>query len=71
MLRPVAYDSSQGHAGPEERLLYRAQLALLLKRSPQLAARLLDELDPIERRFIEDAQRAEAVLAQLMEQPNG
>ena len=60
-ISPFTTDRS-GHASEADRVAYREQLAILLRRDPALAAPLLDELYPIERAFVEGAARVQALL---------
>lgn len=48
---------------PDDRALYRAQLAVLLERMPQVAARAMAELRPAERHLVERERALRWLLA--------
>jgi hypothetical protein len=51
-----------GHASVQDRQNYRAQLAIMIVRYPAQRERLLADLDPVERRAVEDIARVQAML---------
>lgn len=53
---------SLGHTSVQDRQHYRAQLAILITRYPEHRERLLADLDPVERRAVEDIARVQALL---------
>lgn len=51
------------HASPQDRAVYREQLAVVANAAPHTAAPFLDSLDPVERRAVEQIREILFLLA--------